>query len=188
MRIALCVRHEQSIFRLVWITESKAGIYIGTLGSNEDSHESYHQDGTRHTKIGPEYHNRFKDVPIASHTGFKQLGHFSLSLTKNWFNAKTIYIGDDKTESIVLLDQRLFYNKDTLALDVWMTDRTSEQKLLAITAGSFEVAPKFHAVAELVSSLDYFPNQKIVLTLRSARIRDVAPSRLLKYAPPSLPS
>ena len=125
MRIALCVRHEKTIFRLVWINESKAGIYIGTLGAQEDSHASYHQDGTRHTKIGYEYHNRFSDIPIASHTGFKQLGHYSLSLTKNWFNAKTIYTGDDKTESIVLLDQPLFYDRDTLALDVWMTDRAS---------------------------------------------------------------
>ncbi|MBL8510659.1 MAG: hypothetical protein JNM52_03345 [Betaproteobacteria bacterium] len=179
MRIALCVRHGQSIFRLVWITESKAGIYIGALGSSEDAHQSYHQDGTRHTKIGVEYHNSFGDTPIAEHTGFKQLVHCSLSLTKNWFNAKTIYTGDDKTESIVLLDQQLFYGKDTLALDVWMTDRASEQKLLAFIADSFLTTSKFHAVSELVSSLDYFPNQKVVLTLRSAKVRGVDPSDLM---------
>ena len=187
MRIALCVRHEKTIFRLVWINESKAGIYIGTLGSNEDAHQSYHQDGTRHTKMGSEYHNRFSDVPIAQHTGFKQLGHFSLSLTKNWFNAKTIYTGDDKTESIVLLDQRLFYDRDTLALDVWMTDRASEQGLLKIVASSLETTPNFHAVAELVSSLEYFPNQKIALTLRSARVRDVDASELM-FPPKSMPN
>ncbi len=179
MRIALCVRRDKTIFRLVWISESKAGIYIGTLGTQEDSHESYHQDGTRHTKIGSEYHNRWSDTPIALHTGFKQLGHSSLSLTKNWFNSKTTYAGDDKTESIVLIDERLLYGKDTLALDIWMTDRASEQKLLEVIAEHVVTRPEFHVVAELVSALDHFPEQKIAITLCSARIRGVDSAQLM---------
>ena len=179
MRVALCVRHEKTIFRLVWINESKAGIYLGVLGSEQDSHISYHQDGTRHTKIGAEYHNRFSDTPISSHTSFKQLDHLSLSLTKNWFNPKTIYAGDERTESIVLLDERLLYGRDTLALDVWMTDRASEQKLLDVIAEHVVTRPDFQVVAEFVSALEYFPDQKIALTLSSARVRDVDSTQLM---------
>ncbi|HEY3326915.1 MAG TPA: hypothetical protein VGK14_07045 [Novimethylophilus sp.] len=179
MRTALCVRHEKTIYRLVWLNESKAGIYIGVLGSEQDSHISYHQDGTRHTKMGSEYHNRFSDVPISSHTGFRQLEHLSLSLTRNWFNAKTIYTGDARTESIVLLDERLFYDKDTLALDVWMTDRQSEQDLLESIAKHTLTRENFQVVTEFVSALEYFPNQKIALTLCSARVRGVDSSQLM---------
>jgi len=88
MRIALCVRHSQAIYRLAWLNESKDGIYVGALGGAEDAHLSYHKDGTQHMKMGEGYHNRDKCTPITAHVGFKHLGHFSLSLTKGWFNKK----------------------------------------------------------------------------------------------------
>jgi hypothetical protein len=120
MRIALCVRYHQQVFRLVWINESTNGIYVGVLGAKQDNHVSYHQDGTRHVKLGSEYRNRFSETPITSHKDVKQLYHFSLPITKDLFNSKTTYTGDEKTESLVLLDERLLYDKDTLALDVWL--------------------------------------------------------------------
>jgi hypothetical protein len=177
MRIALCVRHGKTIHRLVWLGESKAGIYVGVLGAQEDSHVSYHTDGTRHTKMGSEYHNRFSDTPIHEYAGCRQLDHFSLSLTKNWFNAKTQYTGDEKTESIVLVDEKSLAGRDTLALNVWLTDRKSEQELLNITAG--EIDPKFTLVAEYIASLENFPNHKLAISLHSARIRDVSPDDLM---------
>lgn len=176
-RSALCVRHESGIYRLVWLNESSAGIYIGVLGSDEDSHMSYHSDGTRHTKIGSDYHGGVSDTPIADHTGIRHLGHFSLSLTKNWFNSKTIYSGDEKTASIMLIDESLLTGKDTLAMDVWITDRASEQNLLTTTGNSrFD---KFTPVSEFLSALEYFPDQKIAISLHSARVRDVDSSELM---------
>ncbi len=180
MRIALCIRYQQQMFRLIWINESKNGIYVGVLGAQQDSHVSYHQDGTRHVRLGSEYHNRFSDTPIASHKDVKQLDHFSLSLTKNWFNSKTAYAGDEKTESLVLLDERLLYNKDTLALDVWLLDRASELKLLDTVARLIASDPSFQVVAELVSALDNFPDHKIALTLRSARVREIEAALLMQ--------
>lgn len=161
------------------MSESRAGLYVGVLGSDEDTHVSYHQDGTHHTKMGIEYHNRFSDAPISSSVGFKQLDHFSLSLTKNWFNPKTVYTGDERTESIVLLDERLLLGKDTLALDVWLTDRASEPMLLDTIAKNVVVHAPFNVVTEFVSSLEHFPEHKIALTLRSGRIRDVAQDQLM---------
>jgi hypothetical protein len=180
MRIALCVRYQQQLFRLVWINESTNGIYVGMLGAQHDSHVSYHQDGTRHVKLGSEYHNRFSDTPIRSHKDVKQLDHFSLPLTKNWFNSNTAYTGDEKTESLVLLDERLLYDKDTLALDVWLLDRASELKMLDTVARVIAVDPCFQIVAELVSALDNFPQHKIALTLRTARVREVEAELLMQ--------
>lgn len=178
MRTALCVRRGESIYRLVWFGESKAGLYIGVLGAQEDSHQSYHTDGTRHTRVGADYHNRFSDTRINDFVGFNQLGHFSLSLTKNWFNAKTLYTGDKKTESIVLIHEKVLARRDTLALDVWLTDRKSEQNLLNIIANGPGGDAKFSPVTEYVASLENFPNHKLVLSLHSARIRDVSDDEL----------
>src|SRR5207253_7646488 len=99
-----------------------------------EAHVSYHQDGNRHVKLGNDYHNRFSDTPIAAHKGPKQLGHLSLPLNKESFKPKMAYSGDAKTESLLLLDERLLWNKDTLALDLWLLDRASETELLDIVA------------------------------------------------------
>jgi hypothetical protein len=173
MRLALCIRYQQKIFRLLWINESRSGIYVGVLGREADSHASYHRDGTRHFKRGSEHHTRFSDTPIASHKGPKQLGHFSLPLTTDWFNEKTAYAGEEKTETVVLLDEQVLHDNDTLALDVWLLDRASESELLDAVARLIATQPNFNIVAELVLSLENFPAHKIALTLRSARIRQV---------------
>jgi hypothetical protein len=149
------------------------------LGHGQDNHVSYHRDGTRHFKLGSETHVRSTDAPIALHKNWKQLGHFSLPLTTDWFNAKTAYAGDEKTESLVLLDERLLHGKDTLALDVWLLDRASEPELLATVARLIVADPSFKIVAELVLSLENFPDHKIALTLRSARTRGIEASQLM---------
>jgi len=182
MNIALCVRHLQAIYRLVWLNESKVGIYVGTLGGAEDAHLSYHKDGTKHMKMREAYYNRDKCTPIAAHVGFKHFGHFSLSLTKSWFNDKTIYRGDKKTKSVVLIDERLLLGKDTLALDVWLTDRPSERELLRTILTHKRMDHQFQVVAELVSALDYFPHHKLAITLGAARLRDVEPEQLMFVA------
>ena len=173
MRISLCFRRDKQVYRLVWLNESKDGVYLGVLGGQREFHVSYHQDGTRHAKLGSEYHNRFSDVPITSHTGVKQVDHLSLSMTKEWFSAATAYPGDEKTETLILLDEGLFRGRDTLALDVWLLDRASDPELFS-TIGKILVADeKFQVIAEMVAALDHFPDHKIAITLRSARIRAV---------------
>jgi hypothetical protein len=182
MRIALCVRHLHEIYRLAWLNESKDGIYVGALGGAADAHLSHHKDGTQHMKMGEGYHNRDKCTPIAAHVGFKHFGHFSLSLTKGWFNDKTIYRGDKKTKSAVFIDERFLLGKDTLALDVWLTDRPAERELLRTIVTHKRKNHQFQVVAELVSALDYFPHHKLVITLGATRLRDVEPERLMFVA------
>lgn len=89
------------------------------------------------------------------------------------FSAATAYPGDEKTETLILLDEGLFRGRDTLALDVWLLDRASEPELFS-TIGRILVADeKFQVIAEMVAALDHFPDHKIAITLRSARIRAV---------------
>lgn len=179
MRAALCVRHNKVIYRLVYFNESRSGFFYGFMGGEKDFHSSYHGDGRRHDKSGRERFNRFRDKQIALHSGFKQLGNASLPLTKNWFNEKSRYIGDQKTESVILIDQCLLHEQDTLWLDVWMTDRASEQKNLDFIAEGVIKRPGVQLVAEHVYALDYFPKQKIILTLCTGKAREVSSNDLM---------
>jgi hypothetical protein len=179
VRVALCVRHNRKIYRLVCFNESKSGFFCVLMGGAEDFHSSYHEDGRRHNKLGKKRFNKFKDIPIALHKNYKHLMNCNLPLTKNWFNEQSLYNGDHKTESIILLDQSVLYNKDTLWLDIWMTDRASEQKTLDIIAEFVIKRSGAQVIAEHVYALDYFPEQKIVLTLCVGNSRSVDSSDLM---------
>jgi hypothetical protein len=173
VRISICFRWNSQIYRLVWITESRDGVYLGLLGGQEEFHVSYHQDGTRHSKIGSEYHNRFSDAPIAAFTGFKLLDHVSLSMSPEWFTAATAYAGDEKTETLFVLDESLFRNRDTCMVDVWLCDRPSERSLLEAIGRTVSGEASFHIASETLLALDNFPNHKLGVTLRMAKIRQI---------------
>jgi hypothetical protein len=158
----------------VWLSESKAGFYVGLLGGQNEFHHSYHTDGMRHDKLDSECHHRFSDFPIALHIGLKQIYHVSLPMTNNWFNSASEYHGDEKTETIILLDEALLLGCDTVALDVWLLDRTSEPILFETVGRISSSNEQLHMVGEVVTALENFPNHKIALTLRSAKIRGVA--------------
>ena len=171
MRISVCFRRDSQIYRLVWITESRAGIYLGLLGGQQEFHVSYHHDGTRHAKVGSEYHNRFSDAPIAAFVGFKQLDHVSLSMSPEWFSAATVYAGDEKTETLFVVDESLFKGRDTCAVDAWLCDRLSEPRLLDAIGLMLSSEPSFQIATEAFVALDNFPNHKFGVTLRTAKIR-----------------
>ena len=173
MRISICFRRDSQIYRLVWITESKGGIYLGLLGGQQEFHVSYHQDGTRHAKVGSEYHNRFSDTPIASFAGSKHLDHVSLSMSPEWFSTATAYVEDEKTETLFVLDESLFRGRDTCAVDVWLCDRASEPNLIDTIGLALGSLPSFQIVTETLMALDNFPNHKLGITLRAAKIRQL---------------
>jgi hypothetical protein len=83
-------------------------------------------------------------------------------------------------ESLLLLDERLLWNKDTLAVDLWLPDRASEPQLHDIVGRVLASDCRFQVLAELVSSLDNFPDHKIALTLRSARVREIDAAMLMQ--------
>lgn len=178
MRSSICFRRDRRIYRLVWITESRNGIYVGLLGGQQEFHVSYHQDGTRHAKVGSEYQNRFSDTPIAAYAGFKQLDHISLSMSPEWFGAATEYAGDEKTETVFVLDESLFRACDTCAVDVWLCERSSETGLLDAIGRMLSSEPSFQIATEAFIALDNFPNHKLGVTLRTAKIRQLEACKL----------
>lgn len=167
MRISLCFRRVGGLYRLVWLNESGGGLYYGFLGAQQESHESYHADGIRHTKLGSDYHPSGKSAPISEWRGVLQLGHVSMPFTDNWLSAATAYIGDEKTETVVIIDESHFREGRTCALDIWLLDRASEPELYEILAKHLSNDSTFTMIADVVSSLDSYPDHKVAITLRS---------------------
>lgn len=167
MRIAVCFRRNGRVYRLVWVNEDKGGIYLGHLGGQTESHWSYHRDGRTHTKYGSEYVNQSDGIPIDDWRGVRQLCNSYMPLTDNWFSAATAYDGDSKTETVLLVDETSFSHGRFCSLDLWLIDRQSEAALFELVGRHMSSEPQLTIVAEVVASLDHFPNHKVGLTLRA---------------------
>lgn len=167
MRIALCFRRAGQVYRLVWVNEDSGGIYFGYLGAQNDAHWSYHRDGRSHTKLGSAYVNQSDEIPIEDWQGVRQLGNTYMPLTDNWFSAATEYSGDGKTETVLIVDEKSFSEGRFCSLDMWLIDRDSEADLFELVGRHMSFEPRYTIVAEVVASLDFFPNHKIALTLRA---------------------
>ena len=179
MRTTLCVRVAGQVYRILWMSESKKGIYVGVFNNLVDSHMSYHQDGTRHWRVAKVYHNRWKDVPLSLHVGIKQLNHSSISILPECFQYWSKHVPIRRNETVIVLDEHQFYGHDTLAVDVWLTDVASETVLLKRLAQTISDSPAFVVIAELIFGLENYENQKLAIMLRAARITDAANDDLL---------
>src|SRR5438270_13060256 len=51
MRAFVCTDYDSTIRKLVWLNESRAGVYVGMYDEKKNPHTSYHADGRHHTKI-----------------------------------------------------------------------------------------------------------------------------------------
>ena len=174
MRIAICFRRNGQVCRLIWVNEDRGGIYLGYLGGQAEVHWSYHRDGRSHTKIGSEYFNQSDGIPIEDWRGVRQLSNTYMPLSNNWFSAATVYEGDKKTETVLLIDEASFSGERFCSFDFWLIDRDSEVELFNLIGKHMVSQVGYLIIAEVVAALDYFPNHKVGLTLRSGVPRSMA--------------
>jgi hypothetical protein len=151
----------------VWVNEDKGETTLGTLVVKLSRTGRITSDGRTHTKYGSEYVNQSDGIPIDDWRGVRQLCNSYMPLTENWFSAATAYDGDNKTETVLLVDERSFSNERFCSLDLWLIDRQSEAALFDRVGKHMSSEPQFTIVAEVVASLDHFPNHKLALTLRA---------------------
>jgi len=171
MRISICIRRKTGTFRLVWVNESKTGVYLGNVGGTEESHVSYHQDGNRHFKVGDEYHGEFRDEPIVSFLGLKQLLHASMPITDQWFTESTKFAPDNKTHSVILVDEMRLIGFDTIAIDLFLLHRSAESEFVTELGKTVDGRAHFELNVATIVALDNFPEHKIGLALWAARTR-----------------
>ena len=167
MRIALCFRSSGVLHRLIWVNESSTGIFYGFLGAGQDVHLSFHQDGVQHIKMGDEYHGMGQFDPIREWRGVRQLSSTSISVSHQRFSTATAYQGDKSTETVLALDDRLFYGDARCTMDFWLLDRGSEPRLLEMVGRHLVNDLSHRMILEVVTSLDNYPDHKLGITLRA---------------------
>lgn len=169
MRLTIGTRFETRFYRLIWITESKSGCYIGLFGA-EDMHLSYHADGTKHFRKGRSSPiEQHRSDPIDRLNDCRDILHTGIPITGAWFSERTEFRSDAKTVAVQLLDSRLFEGYDTLTVDVFLMHRDAEQTFLERVIALEKARPNHQLVLTDVFALDEFPAHKLGLLLSAAR-------------------
>ncbi len=70
MRKTIISEIDGDLKKLVWVMESKEGVYMGFYGLVKDTHQSYHKSGIVHDKRGSRYFPTYKGTPISEITEF----------------------------------------------------------------------------------------------------------------------
>ena len=166
MRVFVCLKVSGETHRVLWLSESKSGIYVGVFNDTVDLHFSYHQDGTRHSRIAKEHHQRWKDVPLHLHSGVRQMLHNSISLKSLQAHRWPTHAPTTRDETI-LLDESQFVGNDSLAVDVWLADSASEQELRH-SAQTAHLRAGFLAVSSSIWELDNFANLRLAISFWAA--------------------
>src|SRR5260221_5380491 len=134
MRGSICVERGGCLYRLVWLSESRAGLYYGQLGSDRDHHVSYHTDGIRHFRSGDSTYHEFLDVALAESRGIRQLLSANVALSLEWLNATTSYVASRVGETRVVLPEEQLVDCDSLLIDHYLMDQPSEGDFRAFAA------------------------------------------------------
>jgi hypothetical protein len=126
---------------------------------------SYHADGIRHTRIAKTHHQRWQDVPLINHTGFKQLLHGNIPLRSQprLGSLKAASARDD----VICLEERYFLGHDSVAVDVWLSD-TASKSALDRAAQSVHSRHGFKFVAHKAWRLQSFPSLVFAMSFWAA--------------------
>ena len=166
MRYFVCHKFQDNIYRQLWITESKSGIFIGVFGTTEDRHLSYHANGTKHFafhKAGRREHSLpSQHPPISDIEKFAIIGSINTPLVERWRGFANIFSSNRETD-IILLDEHLDYNH--LVVDVAILNKNAEQIFLSqvnpYDSTSTEQSPKL--IICHLGNMDHFPNHKLAV-------------------------
>jgi hypothetical protein len=172
MRVIVGFEAPPESFRVMWLSESRSGIYVGQFMGAVDIHASYHRDGTRHTRIGKSHHQRWKDVPLSSFSGVKQLQHGSIPIQGISHRCPRV---PSVRDELITLDSSQFIGYDTLAVDFWLSDADSGSKLNHV-AEHAHLDTGFHHISYSSWTLSSFPNLAFAVSFWAANtITSVGP-------------
>jgi hypothetical protein len=164
MRVIVGLEGPEERFRLLWLSESRSGIYIGYFTGTVDVHSSYHQDGTRHSRIAKSHHQRWQDVPLRSHSGVKQLLHASIPIHNRHDLWPRVASARDE---LIILNHSQFAGYDTLAVDALLASTNNDSDLNRFPEHAHEEYG-FHHISQSTWSLSFFPNLVFALSFWAA--------------------
>src|SRR5436309_15348701 len=106
MRAFICTDYRGKLYRVVWLTESSAGMYLGYYHKRHEVHASYHVDGAFHlTFLGKRLPSPFseKKLPIdAIKTEQPLMGH-SATYTQQGMDMFLPFKRDTRTYTLIVM-------------------------------------------------------------------------------------
>ena len=163
MRYYICWKYGQNIYRLTWINESKAGIYVGVFGSEADFHTSYHADGKKHfaTRRGrTKQHMSDSQFPALNDVEkFQQIVSSTMPLVERWRRPVDKFISKKKTD-LIILSEDLLKNFSHLSTNVMVFNKDAEEAFLAEILTSNE---HIQIITSHISNLTHYPNHKLAV-------------------------
>jgi len=171
MRFALCHLGLGGLNRLVWFTQSRAGIYLGYFGTKADHHHSLHEDGRRHlrTRAHRDLMPASSDLQINSHGFPRQLVHASISVLDDP-DRFAPFSPSARYEQVALITDAQLGGADRVALDYYLMHRDYEAEFLRLPPQPMHSAVLSSVqLLHLTLPLVHFPEHKVGFSVRVLR-------------------
>jgi hypothetical protein len=175
MRAFVCTDYDSTIRKLVWLNESRAGVYVGMYDEEDDPHTSYHANGRHQTKIirgGKEFEIfREQREPITSISGYQ-----SIITTGAFYADKTMrrlpqFESESKETAFVLIGRAIFRHVEALAMNTFIVNRQYEANFLNEMYSCYQ-NDSYELVAVSTFRLEHFPSHNVSIVLYRVKPAD----------------
>jgi hypothetical protein len=173
MRAFICTDYDSTIRKLVWLNESRAGVYVGMYDEKKNPHTSYHADGRHQTKItlGGKEIEVFREhrKPITSISGHQQImGHGAFYADSTM--RRLPQFESSKETAFVLIGRGIFKHVEALGMDTFIVNRQYEAEFLKRMYADYE-ADSFELVTVNTFRLEHFPSHNVSIVLYRVKPR-----------------
>jgi len=168
MRAFVCTDYDSTIRKLVWVNESRAGVYVGRYDEKKNPHTSYHADGRHQTKItvGGKEVEVFREQreSIASISKYQQIISHGAFYAENTMRRLPQFESESKETAFVLIGRAIFKHVEALAMNTFIVKRQYEAKFLKRMYADYETG-SYELVAVSTFGLEYFPSHNVSIVL-----------------------
>jgi hypothetical protein len=168
MRAFVCTDYDSTIRKLVWLNESRAGVYVGMYDEKKNPHTSYHADGRHQTKItlGGKKVEVFREhrKPITSISGHQQIMGHAAFYADSTMRRLPQFESESKETAFFLIGRAIFRHVDALAMNTFIVKRQYEAQFLKRMYADYQ-SDSYELVAVSTFRLEHFPSHNVSIVL-----------------------
>jgi hypothetical protein len=175
MRAFICTDYESTIRKLVWLNESRAGVYVGMYDENKNPHTSYHADGRHQTKItvrGQEIEIfREERRSITSISGYQQIMGHGAFYGENTMRRLPEFESEPKETAYIVIGHAIFKHVEALAMNTSIVKRNYEARFLKQMYANYQGHHELVAVNTF--RLEHFPSHNVSVVLYRVKPKEM---------------
>jgi hypothetical protein len=172
MRAFVCTDYDSTIRKLVWLNESRAGVYVGMYDEKDNPHTSYHADGRHQSKmtLGGKEVEVFREQrkSITSISGYQQIISHAAFYADNTMRRLPQFESESKETAFVVIGRAIFRHVEVLAMNTFIVKRQYEARFLKRMYVDYET-DSFELVAVSTFRLEHFPSHNVSIVLYRAK-------------------